>query len=93
MNNIDTMPMFDERVYIVYGDEESYGEYVRTDEDGFYQFKDLTKGNYSVYTYSADTSTAANYINGLAIKDEIDVEITENNEIVEAPLIHIIAFP
>lgn len=39
-------------VFIVYGDSDFYGDDVETDDKGFYKFKYLTKGNYTVFTYS-----------------------------------------
>ena len=39
-------------VFIVYGDDDFYGDDVETDDNGFYKFKYLTKGNYTVFTYS-----------------------------------------
>lgn len=42
-------------VYIIYGDGFSYGDRVRTNYDGAYEFKYLREGNYKVYVYSKDT--------------------------------------
>lgn len=39
-------------VFIVYGDEEFYGDDIETNPDGFYQFEYLTPGNYTVFAYS-----------------------------------------
>lgn len=41
-------------VYLIYGDEPSYGDRVKTAPDGTFQFKYLRKGSYTVYTYSKD---------------------------------------
>jgi hypothetical protein len=39
-------------VYLIYGDDPSYGDRVKTGPDGTYQFKYLRKGKYKVYAYS-----------------------------------------
>lgn len=48
-------PIADERVFIIYGDEEFYSDDVRTDADGNFQFKGLNRGEYTVYVLSEDT--------------------------------------
>ncbi|TND07632.1 MAG: hypothetical protein FD123_3184 [Bacteroidetes bacterium] len=42
----------DEEVYIIFGDDASYGERVRTGPDGTYMFQYLRPGKYTVYAYS-----------------------------------------
>ena len=39
-------------VFIVYGDSDFYGDDVETDDKGFYKFKYLTPGTYTVMSYS-----------------------------------------
>ena len=39
-------------VFIVYGDSDFYGDDVETNENGFYKFRYLTKGHYTVFSYS-----------------------------------------
>ncbi|HET6991906.1 MAG TPA: hypothetical protein VFJ43_11310, partial [Bacteroidia bacterium] len=41
-------------VYLIYGDDPSYGDRVKTAPDGTYQFNYLRKGKYTVYVYSND---------------------------------------
>lgn len=41
----------EKRVYIVFGDEDFYGDEVRTDYEGKYKFSFLYAGNYTIYTY------------------------------------------
>ena len=48
----DTIAAAKTDVFIVYGNSEFYGDDVETDKNGFYQFKYLTKGTYTVYSYS-----------------------------------------
>lgn len=48
-------PAADIEVYIIYGDDFSYGDRIRTDYEGDFEFKHLNKGNYKIYFYSTDT--------------------------------------
>ena len=42
-------------VYIIYGNDMSYGDRTRTNYDGTYEFKYLRSGNYKIYAYSTDS--------------------------------------
>ena len=42
----------DQYVYIIYGDDISYGNRIRTTYDGQFEFKYLRAGKYKIYTYS-----------------------------------------
>lgn len=46
-------------VYLIYGDEPTYGDRVKTAPDGTYQFKYLRKGSYTVYAYSKDCNAVS----------------------------------
>ena len=48
----DTIDAAKTDVFIVYGSSDFYGDDVETDDKGFYKFKYLTKGDYTVYSYS-----------------------------------------
>lgn len=48
-------PGADTDVYIIYGDDATYGERTRSGPDGVFEFKYLRKGNYKVYVYSHDS--------------------------------------
>ncbi|GAB4201940.1 MAG: hypothetical protein Fur0023_07130 [Bacteroidia bacterium] len=48
-------PAADIDVYIIYGNETSYGDRIRTDYEGDFEFKYLRKGSYTIYVYSTDT--------------------------------------
>ncbi|MCX7728032.1 MAG: hypothetical protein N2203_01035 [Bacteroidia bacterium] len=48
-------PGADVDVYIIYGSETSYGDRIRTDYEGDFEFKYLRKGSYTIYVYSTDT--------------------------------------
>lgn len=65
-----TYPGADEDVYIIYGDEPSYGERVRTAPDGTFLFRYLRKGVYTVYIYSDDCDEPSGTI---AIKKSIEI--------------------
>jgi len=42
----------DQDVYIIYGDDDTYGDKTKTGPDGVYEFKYLRKGTYKIYVYS-----------------------------------------
>lgn len=48
----DTMDASKTDVFIVYGNSDFYGDDVETDDKGFYKFKYLTPGDYTVFSYS-----------------------------------------
>lgn len=48
-------PAKDVDVYIIYGNDLSYGDRIRTSYEGFFEFKYLRKGDYTIYVYSLDT--------------------------------------
>lgn len=79
-------PIADERVYLIFGDEDFYSESVRTDENGQFQFKGLTRGNYKVYALSIDTLSSA----GQMIRSELGAEITEKKQVVDAGQLSIV---
>jgi hypothetical protein len=71
----------DENVYIIYGDDKTYGDDVSTNYDGTYEFKYLRPGKYKIYAYSKDST-----LQTLAdIPVLVEVEITGKNQNVEAP--------
>jgi hypothetical protein len=43
-------------VYIIYGDNQGYGDKQRTNYGGVFEFKYLRKGRYTIYTFSLDTT-------------------------------------
>ena len=52
-------------VYIIYGDEPTYGNRTKASYDGTYEFKYLQKGDYKIYAYSKDsTGRAKDQMNG-----------------------------
>jgi hypothetical protein len=71
----------DEDVYIIYGDDISYGDRLRAGPDGKFEFKYLREGKYKVYVYTEDSSQ-----HGLHSKIPVmkEVEITKNHQRVDA---------
>lgn len=49
-------PGMDEWVYLIYGDDISYGDRIRTNYNGEFEFKYLREGSYKVYVYSEDST-------------------------------------
>lgn len=48
----DTMAAAKTDVFIVYGDDQYFGDDVETGPDGMYRFEYLTAGDYTIYSYS-----------------------------------------
>ncbi len=46
----------DEDVYIIYGDDVTYGDRQKASPDGIFEFKYLRKGDYRIYIYSKDST-------------------------------------
>jgi hypothetical protein len=64
----------DEDVYIIYGDDPSYGDRVKTGPGGVFYFKYLRPGKYTVYAYSTTCTVSQR----LAVI--MEVEITDKNQ-------------
>ena len=87
----DTLTTYDapdERVYIVYGENETFNDDTKTSYNGNYKFDYLYKGNYTIYAYSEcilhlDSCPAE-------IKAVIqNVKINSNKENIDVPTITI----
>lgn len=74
-----------EDVYIIYGDDATYGDKVQANPDGIYEFKYLRRGKYTIYAYSSGTHYTT--VNRVAVMKE--VEITEKKQEVECEMINI----
>ncbi len=74
----------DIRVYIIYGDETTYDDEIRTSYDGSYKFTFLRQGNYKVFAYS-DCVACDGGIEAVIQ----EVEINENHTTVTVPDIRI----
>jgi hypothetical protein len=74
-------PAKDQDVYIIYGDETSYGDKISTSPDGSFTFQYLRTGKYKIYSYSKTLATATNP-NGI-IEVVVDTEITKKKQTVD----------
>lgn len=77
----------EEDVYIIYGDEVTFGDNQNTNFDGYYEFKFLRPGKYKIYSYSRDTAGASigamnQNAPNVAIIQEI--EITKRGQVITA---------
>ncbi len=70
-------------VYIVYGDDITYGNKLKSSPDGIFEFKYLRKGSYTVYAYSKDPSPDGK----VAVK--IKAEITGKKQTVDVGILTI----
>ncbi len=70
-------PGADEYVYIIYGNEVSYGDRIRTSPDGTFEFKYLREGKYTVYVYQDDTT-----LSGQSVVAR-NVEVTKKKQSVD----------
>ena len=79
--NVDTMNAAKTDVFIVYGDEDFYGDDTETNPDGLYQFEYLTPGNYTVFAYST-LSTGQK----VAVAETVNLE---RGRVTEVPTIYV----
>ena len=71
----------DEDVFIIYGDDDVYGDKVTTNYDGTYEFEFLREGDYSIFAYSEDS---ANYPTRHMIPVIVHARISGKKEKVQA---------
>lgn len=83
----DTYPGQEVDVYIVYGNDEVYGDRFQTGYDGKYEFKYLQEGKYTVYTLSDDPD---NLVTNERIPVIKEIEITGKNQVIEVDTIYIV---
>ena len=76
---IYTVPAADVEVYIVYGEHLSPDDKVMSDYEGNFEFRNLRKGKYTVYTYSRDT-TGQNMTDPMKMVVLKEVELTDNDD-------------
>lgn len=81
---IDEYPAIDERVYIVYGDDQIYSDDFKTDYDGWYKFEYLKKGDYTLYVYE-ECDTCPEKVRPVFLT----IELEKNNDFIEAEPIYI----
>ncbi len=73
-------PATDEYVYIIYGDNTSYGDRIKTNYDGRFEFKYLREGTYKIYVYSKDKTLQSPSGTVAVIKE---VKITSRKQSIE----------
>lgn len=78
-------------VYIIYGNDLTYSNRVRTSPDGIFEFKYLRKGKYTIYVYSKNKAA---YLAGNSNPPDIGVyksgEITSKKQTVDFGTLEII---
>ncbi|MCB0397475.1 MAG: hypothetical protein KDD36_12520 [Flavobacteriales bacterium] len=79
-------PGADEDVYIIYGDDISYGDRLRASPDGSFEFKYLRKGKYTVYVYSKDSTLTSP---SLTTSVQVEASVSKNKETVDVGTIEI----
>lgn len=77
-------------VYIIYGDDATYGDKISCGPDGVFEFPYLRKGKYRIYAYSKDKDA---YLSGNTNAPQkavfVDAEITDKKQTVDAGTITI----
>lgn len=68
-------------VYIIYGDETSYGDKVKTNGNGEFEFRYLRKGNYRIYAISEERIGNTNDSKQVAV--EVEATITSKKQVVD----------
>lgn len=80
----------DKYVYIIYGNDVSYSQRVKTNYDGVFQFKYLYKGDYKIYTYSIDSAAIVNQeINPADSAVIVSVTITDKKQNYDTGVINV----
>ena len=80
-------------VYIIYGNEPTYGDHQKTSYDGTYEFRYLRNGSYTIYAYSQDTTGHYNFtlnIYAPLLPVITNAEITKSKQTVEVPDLKVI---
>jgi hypothetical protein len=70
----------DEEGFILFGENSAYGDKVRTDTKGFFEFRNLKAGTYTVYAYSKDSARMDP--TGF-VPIEVKVEVNTNEEFID----------
>jgi hypothetical protein len=68
-------------VYIIYGDDVTYGDHTTTNYDGVYEFQYLRPGTYHIYAYSKDSTMQT----GALIPVIKEITIDKKREEVQVP--------
>lgn len=68
---VDSFYVGEQRVYLIYGDDASFSQEVRTNYDGTYLFNYLLPGDYTVFAYS-ECKTCASKTKAVVLRAEIN---------------------
>jgi hypothetical protein len=82
-NTENPIGMADDRVYLIYGENESFNESMKTGAGGEFTFEGLNPGKYKVYALSVDPLT------GAQLPVYKSVEITEKGSVTDAGSIEV----
>ncbi len=84
---VDTLAASDRDVYILYGDNITLGDRIRTNYKGEFEFKYLRPGDYTVYVYSDDTTGTVNENSSAfhLMEMKTTITITYKKQVVEVP--------
>lgn len=80
-------PAVDVDVYIIYGSDVSYGDKIKTNGNGEYEFKYLRKGTYKIYAIGKEKIGTTGDTKDVAVS--VDVSVSKNKQAVEADQITI----
>lgn len=83
-NLIAEYPQPEERVYLIYGNNEIYSEDFRTDYQGRFRFENLQPGFYTLYAYARDST--GNEPSGL-MPVFVQVSLESGKPVSEAPVL------
>lgn len=70
----------EEDVYIIYGEDETFGDQVETSYDGTFEFRYLLPGDYRIFIYSLDSTSNLLY-DTVVIKD---ITVSKKDDLVDA---------
>ncbi len=75
----------DTYVYLIYGNNISYGTRIKTTYDGAFEFKHLYEGKYKIYTYSKDSVAIVNgKVSPPNVAVIVDVDIKHKKDVFNA---------
>jgi hypothetical protein len=77
-----TVPAADQDVFIVFGDHISPDDRIWTNYNGEFEFRNLRKGDYTIYAYSKDT-TGMPGVDPDRMVIRMEVEISDRKETVD----------
>lgn len=75
----------DHEVFIIYGDDNVYSDNFKTNYDGTFEFNYLLPGEYTIFSYSADTNITST--NNMTVLQKVTIE--DNKETVDVGTIEV----